>query len=213
MPSGLLDFLPFILLPVGILGALVLIRRRGRAQAELLRGVAAAEGLEFDDAAPGWILPGHPPELRGVLRQKRVQVHLCHTGSGKSRRTWTAVEVEPRQTSSFVFKLTPQGVGSKLKSWFGAQDILVRDTSFDRDWFIESNRPEFLAAAILPEIRQRMADLRHVAGGRGHYDYRHGRVRYVEAGGYDAARIARLSRALGICLDLADLVEVEAVRP
>jgi hypothetical protein len=150
-----------------------------------------------------------PPRASGVRRGKRIEIYNYSTGSGKSRTTWSAISAQPRADGGLTFKITSQGFGSKIATLFGAREIQVGDAEFDAAWFIETNRPEFLTAALLPEFRAKLQST--ARGRRGVFKLEHGKVVYAEVGGFfDEARCQRFAAIADIVCDFADMAEVHA---
>ncbi|MCX6945646.1 MAG: hypothetical protein NT173_12965, partial [Opitutales bacterium] len=129
-----------------------------------------------------------------------------------SRVQWCALSVAPGRDGGLNCSLQRQDLGTKLKELFGAREIQVGDPEFDRQWFIQTNQPEFLRAALLPELRQKITALAAAPGGRpGRWQLESGLVRYAEQGSFANANIAaRLSLAAEIGADLAEVAEVFA---
>lgn len=151
--------------------------------------------------------------VEGVRQGKQVRFWTYSTGSGKSRQTWCAAAVTARAHGGLEFEFQRQGVGTKIMEWFGAKEIQVGDPAFDRDWFIRTNQPDFLAAALVPEIRSRLAALREVATRRP-IRLEAGVVQLALAGTFASERvIARLESSLPLLFDLADIAEVFAGTP
>jgi hypothetical protein len=170
-----------------------------------MRRLAGALGLEFVDARPKLGLFYPEPRAAGALRGKAVQLFNYTTGSGKSRRTWSAIGVTPAVAGGLTFAIKRQGFGSKLQELFGAKEITVGDPEFDRAWFIQTNEPEFLRAALLPEVREKFRSLPGV------FKLEQGRVLYAEEGMFsDAARCRRFEAVVALACDLADIAEVHA---
>lgn len=148
------------------------------------------------------------PEATGTIRGKRVRLYNYTTGSGKSKTTWSAVAVTPATHGGLTFTLSHQGLGTKLQSLFGAKEIEVGDAGFDRTWFIQTNAPEFFAAALLPEVRQKLQ------GAKGTWKLAEGVMVYAEKGSFgDPARCARFPAVVDAACDLADIAEVYAQPP
>ncbi len=149
-------------------------------------------------------------ELNGVVDGRAVRCWTYTTGSGKSRQSWCAVSVQPRVTGPLSFELQRQDLGTKLMEFFGTKEITVGDPAFDAAWFVRTNEPDFLRAALVPAIRAKfMAAL--AGGAKGHYTLKEGVVRYAERGGFYAEPLtARLEQQVPLLLDLADLAEVAA---
>ncbi|HYC70822.1 MAG TPA: hypothetical protein VEB66_06420 [Opitutaceae bacterium] len=146
--------------------------------------------------------------VHGAVQGRPVRFWSYTTGSGKSQQTWAAVGVTPRQASGLEFRLSRQGFATKVQEFFGSKEITVGDAEFDRAWFVRTNRPEFLAAALVPEIRAKLVAA-HRAGGDGSFRLERGEVVYAERGSVGSARVvARLEAVLPVLLDLADVAEV-----
>lgn len=173
--------------------------------------LASRLGLEVQVRPPfmGWFYP--TPRASGRIRGKRVDVFSYTTGSGKSRKTWVALTAAPARNTGLTFALSRQGLGSRVKSLFGAKEIEVGDRLFDERWFIETNKPEFFRAALLPELRSRLMSLDQVGGVPGAIRTENGVVKYAEAGTFqDRARCERLAHLTDLLCDLADIAEVWA---
>lgn len=177
-----------------------------RKSHERLAALAGRLGLEFV-AAKGW---NDNARITGTLRGKRVEFFTYSTGSGKSRKTWSALSVTPAAESSLTFALCKQGFGTKLRALFGAKEITVGDAAFDGRWFIQTNQPEFFRAALIPELRTKLdAALEGTIRG-GDIKLERGVVGYAEQGVFSRERCARYEALLPLLCDLADVAEVSA---
>ena len=94
--------------------------------------------------------------------------------------------------------------------FFGSKEITVGDPVFDAAWFVRTNEPDFLSAALVREIRGKfMAAL--AGGAKGSFALKDGAVCYAERGGfYSAPLTRRLEQQVPLLRDLADLAEVFA---
>ncbi|MDB6094915.1 MAG: hypothetical protein JWM32_2477 [Verrucomicrobia bacterium] len=148
----------------------------------------------------------------GRIREKFVEVYPFSTGSGKSRVQWSAIAATPKSTGGLTFHLRLQGFGTKVMEVFGSREIEIGDAEFDRRWFIQTNQPDFLRAALVPELRDKVTALARDAGARGlELQLDSGVVRYAEHGSFsDPRRAVRIERAADVVCDLADLAEVFA---
>jgi hypothetical protein len=204
--SVTLPFLPLLLIPasVGLVLWLVVVQRR-RMIANLQK-LAPQLGLDF---LPGGSWFGQP-SLVGTRRGKTVQIFNYTTGSGKSRTTWSAVKAALATPSPLTFTLKKQGLGTKISELFGAKEITVGDTAFDQAWFVQTNQPEFLRAALIPELRERLlAAQRQQRSGA--FELKNGAVQYAEIGSFaDAKRTERFAALADLVCDLADVAEVAA---
>jgi hypothetical protein len=150
------------------------------------------------------------PEAEGVHNGRRGRIYSYTTGSGKSRTTWAAVELRGEGAPRLELAFTRQGFGTKIASMFGAKEVEVGDAAFDARWFIRTNRPEFVKAALLPEVRARIDELATRGGSGMRLEFTGGKAVYAEQGGFNAAVRARIAAALPVLTDLAALAEVEA---
>lgn len=177
---------------------------------ENAEALAARLGLHMDSAKPvlGRFYPA--PRATGVVRGKRMELYTYTTGSGKSRKTWVALAVTPARDGGLTFSLSRQGLGSRVLSLFGAKEIQVGDPGFDERWFIQTNQPDFLRAALLPELRAKLSFLER-SSQAGSLKLEKGVVSYVEGGTlYDRARCERFAGVADVVGDFADIAEVYA---
>ncbi|MBL9204466.1 MAG: hypothetical protein JNN01_05235 [Opitutaceae bacterium] len=207
MEPNLLPFL-FPIFFVGVIGVVVVVSRSAAGRAERnLRTLASRLGLQVTEHPPVFGIFARSPTVEGVRRGKPVRLYTFTTGSGKSRKTWAAVAVQAsRRTLTFSFE--PQGVGSKIMEFFGVKEVTVGDRPFDEAWFVRTNLPDYLRAALIPELRERLMEARR-AGLRSGFRCENGEVRYAERGGFsDDGKVARFLVAADLCSDLAEVVEV-----
>jgi hypothetical protein len=136
-------------------GILALIARTSRRSYENVRRLAESLGIGVHEQKPTFGFYGRP-EASGMRSGRALRVFNYFTGAGKSRKTWCALTVASRAPGTLAIELTPQTVFSKIEEFFGAREITVGDEAFDRAWFIRTNAPDFLKAALLPEVRARL---------------------------------------------------------
>lgn len=178
-----------------------------RANAQAL---AERLGLALEPATPmlGRFYP--PPRAVGILRGKRVELFTYSTGSGKSRKSWAAIGVTPLQAAGLTFSFTQQGLGSRVLSLFGKKEIEVGNRAFDDRWFIQTNQPDFLRAAILPELQEKLMTLDR-SGLPGLIQLENGVVKYAEQGTFHQRSVCdRVGGMVEVLGDLADVTEVWA---
>lgn len=203
-----MEVLVALVIGAGFMGLIiwgaVLHQKKARAN---LQALAARLGLQVTGDTKHRLATGG---VAGTYQGKAVRFWTYSTGSGKSRRTWCAVGVRPRAHGGLEFELQRQGFGTKIMEWFGAKEIQVGDPAFDRDWFIRTNQPEFLAAALVPEIRAKLTALRPAAADKP-FRLEAGEVQISTPGSFGSEQvIARLESCLPLLFDLADIAEVFA---
>jgi hypothetical protein len=182
-------------------------RRVARA-GEQLRRLGERTGLTFEQKPKTLGVFAQTPELHGTRRGKYLRVYAYTTGSGKSRAHWTAVAARLGTSSALTFRLSREGLGSRILSVFGAKEIQVGDAEFDRRWFVQTNAPDFFRAALLPELRTKL-DAISRRGGDGIYETVNDTIRYSERGWFaDQARCERFVDVIDAVCDLADVAEV-----
>ena len=204
MPNAWVPVLPILIValvvPLVIWGIVATQRRT----TENLRKLADRLRLTFHPAE-GWT---GSPRVSGMLRGKPVDVFTYSTGSGKTRKTWAAIAIQPAGAAGLTFALRKQGLGTKISELFGAREITVGDPAFDAAWFIQTNRPDFLRPALLPELREKLMAARR-AGAQGGFEFNGGAIKYAELGSfYQTERIERFVALADIVGDLADIAEV-----
>lgn len=205
----------FILVFVGLMIALaVWTVRQSKRTAENLRQLAETLGLNYAGQPPTFGMFYTDTRAEGQMRGKHVALFPFSTGSGKNRTPWCAVSAIVPVTCALTFHLRQQGWGTKVMELFGTKEIEVGDADFDRAWYIQSNQPDFLRDALLPELRQKIQALVHGAGNpaRGaELKLEQGVVRYAEMGSFaNTASCERCRQAAEVVCDLADLAEVSA---
>jgi len=191
---------------VAFIGLACWLGARASAQArENMRQLAGRLGLELEAAQPALGLFWPDPRISGRIRGKAVALYNYTTGSGKSRHTWSAVAVTPAADGGLTFGISRQGLVTKLQEMFGAREITVGSSEFDATWFVQTNDPDFLKAALLPELLEKFR------GFRGAFKMEKGTVTYVESGRFDNEETCRrFESATSLVCDLADLAEVHA---
>jgi hypothetical protein len=205
-PNSLMPF-AFIAFFLGLIGfAIVMIRRQQRQTLENLTKLANRLGLELN-RQPAKLGFEPTPSVEGRHRGRPVRFFAYTTGSGKSRRAWSAVSAAVPGAGAFVLELVPENFLTRVATALGMQDIQIGDPTFDRAFIVRSNDAASAAAALLPEIRARLiAAFPRVFGGE--LTVKAGAVRYAEGGGLgDAACVARLEAMLEMVCDLAEVAE------
>lgn len=204
VPAGV-----FLVVFVGIIALAVWAsRREHQRRMQNLAALASRLGLEHKTSAAAWWSDEHVVEGRRDGRLVRFWSYT--TGSGKSRRHWIAVGVAPRRAGNFEFRFEPQGIAARLAEWFGAKEVTVGDAAFDAAWFIRTNAPDVLRAALVPAIRERLMAAR-VAGATETFKLADGIVFYARQGRFaDPVAVEQLESLLPVLQDLADVAEVGA---
>jgi len=183
-------------------------RNQARKTVAGLRDFAARTGLRLTEKTVLGITVIE--SIEGEQQGRKVRFWTYATGSGKSRTTWVTVGVTVPGAVALQFDLTRQNFASKLMELFGAREIQVGDPAFDQAWFVRTNQPEYLAAALVPAVRAKLMAEIGDRRSTGSFKLENGVVRYTEMGGLSAPTVERFATKLPLLQDLADVAEVSA---
>lgn len=79
------------------------------------------------------------------------------TGSGKDRHTYTFHVVTLTMPAWLPgLQLTPQGLGARLVSAFGGQDLEFESVDFNQRWRVEARDPRFAHDVLHPRMLERL---------------------------------------------------------
>jgi hypothetical protein len=180
-----------------------------RKTRENLTRLARDLGLQLREKPPVLGLFRSMPTVDGELRGRKVRFFEFSTGSGKNRTGWSAVGVACANPHGLKLQLVGQNFLTNLGKHFGMQDVTLGDPAFDEKFVVQTNAPEFLGAALLPEIRDPL--LRHwpFMLGRTTLKIEGDEVVYAETGGFtDEKMLQRMKSLLDVLIALAALPEV-----
>jgi hypothetical protein len=201
----LLAFLAFILAIIAL--SSVLAKRQQRKVLENLTGLATRLGLELK-RKPAKFGFEPAPTVEGRYRNRPIRFYNYTTGSGKSRRYWSALSVDIGNDNGLTLELASENFLTRMATALGMQDIAIGDPAFDTAFLIRSNNAAYAAAALLPEIRARLLSKRDQSA-VGELTVKGGVVRDAEVGAFDdAARVDRMAGILDVLCDLAEVAEV-----
>ena len=187
----------------GLVAAWIVSRKRITRN---LQSIATQLGLEFSPA-PSWFMQ---PRVAGPRRGRAVQIFNYSTGSGKTRRVWSAISAHPAGDGRLTFALRKRYLTTRINQIFGPRPITTGDEEFDKAWFVQTNQPEFLRAALIPELRVQLMEARR-AGAKGKLELEHAVVKYSESGYFTSAKcVGRFLALADVVCDLADVAEVAA---
>jgi hypothetical protein len=96
--------------------------------------------------APSWWAA---PRIEGVYRGRRVAIYTFSRGVGRSRRTYTHLEVNVANPSNGRLRVTQEHLLSGIGKALGMQDIQVGDEAIDKKYVIQSAPPDLAARVLL----------------------------------------------------------------
>lgn len=208
--QGIAAFLFFIGFTGFIVGAALLLgRRQARRTSENLAELARALGLRCAERPPLLGVFPLPPTVDGERGGRAVRFFTFTTGSGKSRQTWQACGVSCENPHGLTFQLGTQNALSRLGILLGMQDVQVGDAAFDERFVVKTNAPDFLRAALLPEVRTALLQCWGARATGSHVKLAGNEVVYAENGSFaDTAVVGRMKAVVEPLLALAALPEV-----
>lgn len=208
--------LVFVLVGLGGIGLiallLTLVAKQSERAHQNARELARRLGLQLEPQTKRFgCWPA--PRAAGRYRGKHTEFYTYSTGSGKSRERWAALAVRPASAGALTFHIARQGFGTKIAELFGAREITVGDAKFDGLWFVQTNQPDFLRAALIPELRERLNAAVDTSGRshRASLKLEKETVVYTEAGDLSDEKLCeRMARMVEVLTDFADVAEVFA---
>lgn len=189
---------------------------------ENLRNLATQLGMEFVPA-PRRL---DQPRLTGKLRGRKADIFSYVTGSGKSSTAYVAMTVEVAMPDKLSCTLNKRSFGTRMaeriatkmaERFFteiaeslGVQEITIGDAEFDQAWVTWTNQPEFMRAALLPELRAKLVVAQR-AGATGTFEINGGLVKYKEIGYFsETEKCERFVKLVDMVGDLAEVIAVAA---
>jgi hypothetical protein len=204
-----------ILFGAALIGLVVFIMRAAK-KAALERNVALREmarrlGFDYrEEPASGMFAP--MPIVAGMLNGRRARVHEFTRGSGKNRTRWVAASMQILGTSGLKFTMRSQGPAllERIAGAFGYKDIVVGDPAFDAMFAINGSDEAYLKAALIQEVRMRLAAFWPKAGGS-RITVGDGEAVYEQQGSLTNARSREnLEKSFPVLGDMVALAEVHA---
>lgn len=201
-----------VLVPVVMIGMFALIIRAAvmqtrKAQANL-KALADRLGLTVQEPVKKGIFASSQSRVVGTFRNRPVQIYTYSTGSGKNRTTWCALSLQASVPAEFSLKVSGENLFTKAGRMLGIDDVATGDPAFDEKLYVKSKQPDFVRAALIPEIRMRMVDAWQKHRALGAFTVERGEVKYAEMGNFANAKICdRFPDMLEIAGDLAEIAE------
>lgn len=99
-------------------------------------------------------------EMTGTVAGFDVRVHTYTQSSGQSSSTFTKYAVQFPSSLALGLKLHKEGkILGKIAKFFGAQDHLMGDSSFDDNFMIKGEDAEQISEFLTPERKQELLEL------------------------------------------------------
>lgn len=150
------------------------------------------------------------PRVEGNVAGRNVCFFQYSEGTQKNRRSWSAVAVTCRNPHGFTLRLCRQSILTDLGVKLGGLvDLQIGDPGFDEKFVIQTNAPEYLRAALLPELRETLLREWPTTLLAATLKIEGGRVLFSDAMPFSDARVpARMKALLPVLSALAVLPEV-----
>jgi hypothetical protein len=207
----------FLALICWIVWAAIAANRRIR---ENLRNLATQLGMEFVPA-PGRL---DQPRLTGKLRGRKADIFSYVKGSGKSSTAYVTMTVQVAMPDKLSCTLNKRSFGNRMteriatkiaERFFteiaeshGVQEITIGDAEFDQAWMIWTNQPEFVRAALLPELRAKLVAAQRT-GATGTFEIDGGLIKYKEIGYFsETEKCERFVKLVDVVGDLTEVIAV-----
>lgn len=111
-------------------------------------------GLNVPTKKP-WSLDWLYPSLIGFFLDKHLSISMYTKQQNGFKSPYTSITIDAFHYGK-TFKITTEGFYTKVDKLFGKDDILTRDKTFDRLFYVESNDPKFMVKLLDEEIRDIM---------------------------------------------------------
>jgi hypothetical protein len=213
VPASCVDLervLPFIF--IGVVGgifALILVaaqKQRKRARENLAK-LAQRLGLQIHDPEKRSVFQSATTSLSGTFRGRQLRVFSYSTGSGKNRTQWCAIASSVNNPSGLTVRISRENVFTRVGRKIGVDDVAVGDAAFDREFYVKSNKPDFIRVALIPEVRQRITNFWN-SRARGALEVSASEVKYAEVGSFATESVcARFPEAAEVVCDLGEVTE------
>jgi hypothetical protein len=195
--SGLIVFLAFLSFFV------VVIRHELRETRENEANLRALANLLRLDFFPRADWAGPDPRVTGTMRGRKVKLFRVCDSDGPSM---VAVSAQLTRPSALKFCLDRRSFfRTELSDLFQQHEPTTGDAVFDAAWRVRSNQPEFIIAALCPDLR---AKLMATHGTGRNITLVDGLVKFVGSDdSFNADICERIPVILDAVCDLADIVE------
>jgi len=176
LPIGMFELQPTgaIIVPLGIaLGAVVLaliVWAAIRGTMALRKKTIAAWQQASEELGIIFHTPGRFASylMEGNVAGFQVKIHTYTQSSGQHSSTYTAFRVSFPGSLDLGMKLSRElALVSGIAKFFGAQDILTGDESFDNTFVIKGSEPDPVIDFLDEDIRRQLIELQQAQKGMG----------------------------------------------
>lgn len=136
------------------------------------------------------------PTASGWHGGRALRFYTFTSGSGKQRQVWQAMGLSCENAHGLTFQLGEQNFLSSIGVAMGGQDVQVGDAVFDQRFIVKTGAPDFLRAALLPEIRAALLQHWSPRGIGANVKLEGSELVYAELGSFAEAGVAERMRAM-----------------
>lgn len=207
VPREMLFFVAVGILLTIVFGfAFVAAAKRLRRSRENLRKLAEQLRIQYDNGSES-VLSGKPPSAAGEFHGRQIRVYPYVTGTGRTRVEWCAVSAALRNPAGLTLRISKENVLTRAGHTIGIDDVEVGDPAFDKRFYVKSDKPGLVRAALIPELREQIAAAWD-AGARGTLSIDATEVKYAETGAFhQQKRCERFPRLAKLVCDIAEAGE------
>lgn len=205
---GLPLFFGFVALVIvgGMFGA----RHQARQARANLAQLGERLGLGVLEGKRLPIIGSMPAGLGGSCRGRAMRVFTYSTGTSKNRTQWCALAAKIADPRGFTLSISAENFLTRAGRMIGVDDVAIGDEVFDRRFYVKSNDPDYVRAALLPEVRAKLLEAWKPDMG-GSIAVQGDEVRYTTQGSFaQTGTCNRLAGVTEIVCDLAEIVDVRS---
>lgn len=150
-----------------------------------------------------------PTWVSGDYRGGPLEIWHFTRGSGKNSSPYIGMRLGLDNPRGLSFKFHKEGFFSKIGKKLGMEDVQVGDPRFDKDFIVKCSDPDFIRAALLPEIKERFYQAYETHGAIGVLKLEKNELYYEEGGRIRSDELrARFVALIDLCADLRETVNV-----
>lgn len=207
----------FILIPITIIGLIsfvifkVAVAQQRRARAHL--GAIAQRYHWPEPVVPaGFWARFRSMPISGPWRGRELRIYNYTTGSGKHTTHWCAIAATVHNPGNFTLRISRENVLTRVGRVFGLDDVTTGDPAFDGQFYVKSNDPDFIAVALIPEVRAALVEAWRDHP-RGAITVEGQQIIYAEPGTFSSPKICgRIPGFVELACVLAEVVEARPPR-
>ncbi len=172
------------------------------------RELAAQLRLEVKRTSRRWLPQFASPFLTGTIQGRSVRIHTYTVSAGRNQETWCETMMYSPNKYDLTLTISTRPLFSGIAQIFTKNVVKTGDETFDKHLWIQTNAPGFMQAALIPEMRTRIAEIWTRQRLKGSLKVEYDKLKYSERGSFSNQKICRhMAASVDLLLDIATLVE------